>query len=160
MKSKNEKLTDKQKRFCEEYLIDLNATQAAIRAGYSAKTAKSIGQENLTKPDILQYVKNKQERISKKTEVTQEWVLERLVQVHDRCMQVEPVRDREGNETGEYVFKDSGAIKSLELLGKHVGMFKEKLELTVANHTEEQLIAEANELINTARAREASSNSC
>jgi phage terminase small subunit len=58
MKSKNEKLTDKQKRFCEEYLIDLNATQAAIRAGYSAKTAKSIGQENLTKPDILQYVKN------------------------------------------------------------------------------------------------------
>lgn len=42
----------KQKRFCDEYLIDCNATQAAIRAGYSPKTAKQIGQENLTKPDL------------------------------------------------------------------------------------------------------------
>lgn len=46
------KLTDKQQRFVAEYLIDLNATQAAIRAGYSARTARSVGQENLTKPDI------------------------------------------------------------------------------------------------------------
>lgn len=50
------KLTAKQKRFCDEYLIDLNATQAAIRAGYSAKTARSIGQENLTKPAIREYI--------------------------------------------------------------------------------------------------------
>lgn len=50
------KLTDKQKRFCDEYLIDLNATQAAIRAGYSAKSAYSIGEENLRKPELKSYI--------------------------------------------------------------------------------------------------------
>lgn len=49
-------MTEKQKRFCDEYLIDLNATQAAIRSGYSAKTAKQIGQQNLTKLDIQEYI--------------------------------------------------------------------------------------------------------
>ena len=49
-------LTPKQQRFVEEYLIDLNATQAAIRAGYSEKTAKSVGHENLTKPDLKKYI--------------------------------------------------------------------------------------------------------
>lgn len=51
-----EGLTDKQRRFCEEYVIDWNATQAAIRAGYSDKTAAAIGHENLTKPDIQEYI--------------------------------------------------------------------------------------------------------
>lgn len=51
------KLTDKQKRFCEEYMIDLNGTQAAIRSGYSENTAKEIGYENLTKPHIQNYLK-------------------------------------------------------------------------------------------------------
>jgi phage terminase small subunit len=48
----NKKLTHKQEKFCVEYLVDLNATQAAIRAGYSVKTAKQMGSENLTKPDL------------------------------------------------------------------------------------------------------------
>ena len=50
------KLTKKQQRFCDEYLIDMNGTQAAIRAGYSAKTAKQIANENLTKPDVRDYI--------------------------------------------------------------------------------------------------------
>ena len=50
------KMTAKQQRFCDEYLIDLNATQAAIRAGYSKKTARAIGNENLMKPDIKKYI--------------------------------------------------------------------------------------------------------
>jgi len=53
------KMTAKQMRFCDEYLTDLNATQAAIRAGYSKKTARSIGQENLTKPDIKEYIEKR-----------------------------------------------------------------------------------------------------
>jgi len=58
----------KQKRFCEKYLIDCKATQAAIRAGYSAKTTKSIGQENLTKPDLKAYIDEQLERLrSEKT---------------------------------------------------------------------------------------------
>lgn len=52
-------MTEKQKRFCEEYLIDLNATQAALRAGYSEKTAYSIGNENLHKPEIQEYIQKR-----------------------------------------------------------------------------------------------------
>jgi len=67
-------LTEKQKRFCDEYLMDLNATQAAIRAGYSTKTAKSIGQENLTKPYLKTYIGERlkqleDERIARADEV-------------------------------------------------------------------------------------------
>lgn len=68
-------LTDKQKRFADEYLIDLNATQAAIRAGYSEKTAKEIGYENLTKPHIHEYIQQRQKELSAKLEITQEQVL-------------------------------------------------------------------------------------
>jgi phage terminase small subunit len=57
------KLTDKQEAFCEYYLIDRNATQAAIRAGYSEKTAASIGSENLTKPNILEYLQKRKDEL-------------------------------------------------------------------------------------------------
>ena len=53
------KMTAKQKRFCDEYLTDLNATQAAIRSGYSEKTAYSIGNENLKKPEIQEYIQKR-----------------------------------------------------------------------------------------------------
>ena len=52
-------MTEKQKRFCDEYLTDLNATQAAVRAGYSKKTAYSIGEENLRKPEIKEYIEKR-----------------------------------------------------------------------------------------------------
>lgn len=68
-------LTPKQKRFIDEYLIDLNATQAAIRAGYSNKTAYSIGQENLKKPEIQKVISQKQKEHSEKTGITIERVL-------------------------------------------------------------------------------------
>lgn len=69
------KLTPKQKRFVDEYLVSLNATQAAIRAGYSAKTARKIGQENLTKPDIQSCISERLTKLKESTEITQEKVL-------------------------------------------------------------------------------------
>lgn len=72
------KMTAKQQRFCDEYLIDLNATQAAIRAGYSEKTARKIGQENLTKPDIQEYIQKRKADRVERTEVTQDMVLREL----------------------------------------------------------------------------------
>lgn len=63
-------LTEKQKRFVAEYLIDFNATQAAVRAGYSPKTAKSVGSENLTKPDIAAEIAKAQSKAAKKAEIT------------------------------------------------------------------------------------------
>ena len=79
-------LTPKQQRFVEEYLVDLNATQAAIRAGYSKKTAKETGYENLTKPDIQSAVSAAMEERSKRTEVDADWVLKRLARLADATM--------------------------------------------------------------------------
>jgi len=74
-------LTEKQKRFADEYLIDLNATQAALRAGYSKKTAYSIGQENLKKPEIQTYIQERQKEREKRTEITQDQVLAELAKI-------------------------------------------------------------------------------
>jgi len=69
------KLTPKQEKFCNEYLIDLNATQAAIRAGYSEKTAKVIGFENLTKPYIQEFIYIEREKTAKQAEITREKIV-------------------------------------------------------------------------------------
>lgn len=125
-------LNAKQELFCQEYLIDLNATQAAIRAGYSVKTAKETGYENLTKPHIADRVAElKQERI-KLVKIDAAWVLNQAVKVHERCMQGEPITDKDGTPTGEWKFEHAGANKSLEIIGKHVDVqaFKDKVELS------------------------------
>jgi phage terminase small subunit len=74
-------LTDKQERFCDEYLIDLNATQAAIRAGYSEKTAHSIGNENLIKPEIQERIREKQKEIQERNKITADMVVQELANV-------------------------------------------------------------------------------
>jgi phage terminase small subunit len=69
------KLTPKQQRFVDEYLVDLNATQAAIRAGYSEKTARAIGSENLTKPDVAAAIEKGRRAAAEKAGITQDRVL-------------------------------------------------------------------------------------
>lgn len=128
-------INEKQKRFCEEYLVDLNATKAAIRAGYSEKTAAQIGSENLIKPDIIEYLNVRRAEISEKIELSQEWVLKRLKEISDRCMTAEPVMEfdydtKSMRETGEYQFDSSGANKATELIGKHLGMFITRIDAT------------------------------
>ncbi len=122
-----EKLTDKQIKFCEEYLVDLNATQAAIRAGYSEDSAKQIAYENFTKPYLVDYIAERQAQLREKTLVSTEWVVKRLKEISDRCMTAEPVmiRTEDGMvESGEYKFDSSGANKATELLGRHIGIFE------------------------------------
>jgi phage terminase small subunit len=106
------KVTPKQERFCQEYLVDLNATQAAIRSGYSHDSAASIGHENLRKPEIQKRLKELQINQKDLTLVTQEFVITRLVQLVDTCM---------SNSYSKW--NPSAAVKALELLGKHQGMF-------------------------------------
>jgi phage terminase small subunit len=118
-------LTPRQQRFVDEYLIDLNATQAAIRAGYSEKTARSIGCENLTKPDVVAAIDAKRSAQSERLGITQDYVLGRLRDNLERSLQAEPVLDREGKQTGEYSYQGSVANRAAELLGKHLGMFSE-----------------------------------
>jgi len=76
-------LTPKQARFVEEYLVDLNATQAAIRAGYSENTARQIGQENLTKPDIQSAIQSATRNRSERIKIDQDWVLKRVALLAD-----------------------------------------------------------------------------
>lgn len=75
------KLTNKQQRFIDEYLIDLNATQAAIRAGYSKKYARSAGAETYAKPDVKAAIAVKQEKLQNKTAITQEKILTELAKI-------------------------------------------------------------------------------
>ena len=75
------KLTAKQEKFCNEYLIDLNATQAAIRAGYSEKTAAVIGAENLIKPNIANFIQERQKELQEETGITQKRVLEEYAKI-------------------------------------------------------------------------------
>jgi phage terminase small subunit len=125
------KLAPKQERFIEEYLKDLNATQAAIRAGYSKRTAKSQGQRLLTKADVLARIEDLKKERSEKAQVDADWVLQNLIKVADMAMKAEPVmtydhQAQELVETGEYTFDSTGANKALELIGKHIGMFDPK----------------------------------
>jgi phage terminase small subunit len=127
-------LNDKQERFCQEYVIDLNATQAAIRAGYSEKTSYSIGQRLLKKAEIIAHIEKLKKEIAEKNKLSAEWVIQKLKEVHKRCMQAEPVMKwdygkKQMVETGEYVFDSKGANRALELMGKHISMFTEKLEV-------------------------------
>jgi phage terminase small subunit len=102
------KLRDKQQRFVEEYLVDFNATQAAIRAGYSKRTAGKIGTENLQKPAIQGAIRAAQAQLSKKTEVTREMIVAGLL------------KEAEFYEDG---CTHGARVKAWEVLGKHVGMF-------------------------------------
>jgi len=123
------KLNDKQKRFCQEYIKDFNGKRAAISAGYSKKTARSIANENLTKPDIQTYLEKLKAPITKKLEIDTEWVLKKSIQITDRCMQEEVVKDSEGNPTGEYRFDSTGANKALDRIGRYTGGFNERIDI-------------------------------
>ncbi len=128
-------MTNKQRRFADEYLIDCNATQAAIRAGYSVKTAKSIGQENLTKPDVKAYIDEQLEQMHDKTIATAEEVMVYLTSVlrgesESQIVIVEGHGD--GCSSARRITKapdEKERLKAAELLGKRFGMFTEKLSI-------------------------------
>lgn len=151
------KLTDKQELFAREYLSDLNATQAAKRAGYSDKTAYSIGQENLKKPEIQARIADLKAERNKRTQVNADYVLRRLVEIDQMDVldillpngELKPIKDwpktwrttLSGMDVTEMSGDAAGLlkkikwpdkVKNLELLGKHVDVqaFKEKTEIS------------------------------
>jgi len=161
------KLTPKQQRFVEEYLIDLNATQAALRSGYSPDSAKQIGTENLAKPAIQAAIQEAFNARSERTQIDQDWVLKRLALLADANIKriaswddgavefkdSDDLSDeeayiisevaleetiKEGSGGDELVMRRQKKIKhvsdatkksALELIGKHLGMFKENIQL-------------------------------
>ena len=109
-------MTAKQQRFVEEYVVDFNGTEAAIRAGYSPKTAHSIGWENLRKPEIQKHIRAEIERLQKATGVTAEEVI--------RGLHAEAQDKSEGS-------KHSARVSAWSWLGKHFRLFTERHEHTV-----------------------------
>lgn len=141
VKSTNSRgLTDKQKRFIEEYLIDLNATQAAIRAGYSKNRASELGYQLLQKTTVQQAIQDAQNKRSERVQITQDDVLRDLIELRDMCMGRKSIivtdtikNNQEGTITAVdnpvYAFEPAGANKALELIGKHLGMFKDRIDV-------------------------------
>lgn len=139
-------LTAKQQAFVAEYLIELNATQAAIRAGYSAATANRIGAQLLTKPAVAEAVARAQAERAERTKIDADYVLRQAVKLHERCMQeVEPFTDRKGDQVIDkdgnplFVFNAAGAAKALELVGKHVSVQAFRDQVGVGNPDGSQL---------------------
>ena len=131
------KLTAKQQRFCDEYLIDLNATQAAIRAEYSRKSARVIGQENLLKPAVRAYIQQRMEEKEKELIADQNEVLKYLTSVirgqsRSSVVVVENIGDymSEAREM-EKAPDEKERLKAAELLGKAHGIFTDRVEQTV-----------------------------
>lgn len=170
------KLTDKQERFCQEYLVDLNATQAAIRAGYSEKTASAQGTRLLGNVKVQSKIQELKQERQKRVEVTQDRIIEELsyiafakasdyARVVEKELQIEvdgkmiPVYDQDGKPvlyrtveprlTDELTEEQKRAIavikkgrdgfeikpydkeRALEALGKHLGMFVDRVEADV-----------------------------
>ena len=124
-----ETMTAKQMRFCDEYLIDLNATQAAIRAGYSKKTARAMGAENLTKPCIKSYIEQRMAEKEDSLIADQDEVLKYLTSVM-RGESYSSVLAKQAFGAEEVIEKppdESQRLRAAELLGKRYGLYTEKV---------------------------------
>lgn len=144
-------LTDKQKRFCEEYIIDLNATQASIRAGYSENSAAEIGCENLIKPNIQKYISFLNEERQLNTGITAKRVIEELAKIafsdirnvltvdnaladvkqldDDSAAAIASIKVTEDKSMGEVIGETKEVklwdkLRALDSLGKHFGIFE------------------------------------
>lgn len=147
------KLTRKQQAFVQEYLVDLNATQAAIRAGYKTKTARQMAAQNMSKLNIQDAIQDGMKVREKRTEVTQDMVIKQLVKIafldikevvtwsDDQGIKIRPSDDVDGTvltEVSETLseggwtkkVKMSDRMRAIEMLGKHLGMFKENVQLS------------------------------
>lgn len=128
------KMTAKQQRFCDEYLIDLNATQAAIRSGYSEKTANRIGTENLSKPVIKEYIAARMAEKDAELIADQNEVLKYLTSVlrgesQSEIVVVESIGDYMTEARAMQKAPDEKErLKAAELLGKRYGLYTEKVE--------------------------------
>ena len=133
-----DELTEQQQLFVREYLVDLNATKAALRAGYSEKTAYAQGSRLLKNVKVSAAITKSFTARIEKLEINADYVLSTIVSTIERCKQVEPVLDRKGEQVVidspsglalAYQFEANAVLKGAELLGKYLKLFTDKTEI-------------------------------
>lgn len=112
-------MTPKQKRFVQEYLVDLNATQAAIRAGYKEKNARVVAAKNMARADLQAAIAEGMGELARRTEITQGEVLAELKQIA-----LAPASDAKDGD-----LRYANKIRALELLGKHLGVLTDRVSI-------------------------------
>lgn len=153
VKDENALENDRRELFCREYLSDLNATQAALRAGYSPETARTQGSYLLTNVDIRKRIGDLMDERSKRTLVDADFVVNGFLEVYRRCIQAEPVmvydydargmvqvEDDEGNKV--YTFDSQGANTALSNLAKHLAMFNDKAKVKIEDENGKTITVE------------------
>lgn len=130
-----DKFTKRQDLFCQEYIVDYNGKQAAIRAGYKRDSAEVQASRLLRNAKVLERIRELQHEQVQRLAVSQDYVVMQLVTTYQRCLEATPVFKFNADsgrmeETGTYQFDSRGALRALELLGKHLGMYNDKLQVT------------------------------
>lgn len=140
-------LNRRQELFCHEYVVDANGAQAAIRAGYAEVSARVTACRLLGKPAVQDRVAELMSERMERVGVDADVVLYGLRTVVDRSLQARQVLDREGEPTGEWEFNAAGANRALELLGRHLGLFNDRLQLGLAEGRVRELIDQVVQVI-------------
>jgi len=123
-------LTPRQSMFCKEYLKDMNATQACIRAGYSRKSASRLSERLMSNEKVLCELEKQFQRRADRVHVDADYVLFNLKNIVERC--------KEGGDSRAYM----SAVKALELLGKHLGLYEERIRIIHDDKSNNELVQE------------------
>lgn len=124
MGEKMSKLTDKQEAFCREYLVDFNGTQAAIRAGYSQKTAYAVANENLKKPEIIERLSELKAVAAKRNDVTVDEAISMWREIWYVNHRTYTRYDKDGNDVGSVMVDPNAAAKAAEAISKISGAYE------------------------------------
>lgn len=125
---KRKGLNLRQEKFVGYYMKSGNASKAALEAGYSPRRSCKQGSDLLRHPAVNREISRRRALLSEKLSLDAEYVLMGLQSIYERCMQAEPVLDKEGMETGEYKFNPTNARRALRDIGEHLGMFGKQSE--------------------------------
>ena len=126
--------------FCQEYVVDYNGTQAAIRAGYKEKSARQQASRLLALEEVLTRISELQKDQLDRLALSQDYVVLQLLETYKCCREPTPVMRYDSStgemkETGTYQFDSKGALRALELIGKHLGMFSDKVHVSGSLNT-------------------------